>query len=254
LKVTLIAQLAPAATLDPQLLVSAKSPALAPDTATLVTLNAAFPELLSVIVCPALAAPTVWLANVRLVGERLTADVIPVPATLTLWGLWETLSVTVTCAVRVPDAVGWKVTVIVQLAPAAMVDPQLLLCAKSLGFVPPSVMPEMFTVELPTFATMFVWAALVVPTAWLPKVTVAGLTESPIVVAGSAIALPPAPPPQDVAKVAKAMQAMASIIAVPRSSFCFPALMNMLLLNSGTTKLPVSHSEVYSTQVLSLDV
>ena len=50
LKVTLIVQLAPAATLDPQLLLSAKSLALAPETAMLVTLRAALPELVRVIV------------------------------------------------------------------------------------------------------------------------------------------------------------------------------------------------------------
>ena len=47
-KVTLMVQLAPAATLDPQLLVWAKSPALAPKTPMLVTLNAALPELVRV--------------------------------------------------------------------------------------------------------------------------------------------------------------------------------------------------------------
>ena len=47
-KVTLMVQLAPAATLDAQLLVWAKSPALAPKTAMLVTLKAALPELVRV--------------------------------------------------------------------------------------------------------------------------------------------------------------------------------------------------------------
>jgi hypothetical protein len=45
LKLTLIVQLAPAATLDPQLLVWAKSLAFAPETATLVTLKSALPVL-----------------------------------------------------------------------------------------------------------------------------------------------------------------------------------------------------------------
>ena len=47
-KVTLIVQLEPAATLDPQVLVCVKSPALVPETETLVTLNAAFPLLVRV--------------------------------------------------------------------------------------------------------------------------------------------------------------------------------------------------------------
>ena len=48
LNVTLMVQLAPAATLDPQLLVWAKSLALVPETAMLVTLKAELPELVRV--------------------------------------------------------------------------------------------------------------------------------------------------------------------------------------------------------------
>jgi len=50
LKVTLIVQLAPAATELPQLLVSTKLLALEPETARLVMLRAALPELVRVIV------------------------------------------------------------------------------------------------------------------------------------------------------------------------------------------------------------
>ena len=46
----LIVQLAPAATLEPQVLVWAKSLALAPESATLVMLKAALPELVRVTV------------------------------------------------------------------------------------------------------------------------------------------------------------------------------------------------------------
>ena len=44
-------------------------------------------------------------------------------------------------AVRVPVAVGLNVTVIVQLATAATLAPQLLDCMKSPGLVPISEMP-----------------------------------------------------------------------------------------------------------------
>ena len=71
--VTLIVQLAPAATEVPQVLVWAYC-ALA---AMLVTLSAAVPEFVSVTVCAALLVPTAWLANVRLVGERLTPALPP---------------------------------------------------------------------------------------------------------------------------------------------------------------------------------
>ena len=71
LKVTLIAQLDPAATLDPQLLVWAKSLASVPETATLVTLKSVLPELVKVINCAPLAAPTDGLVKVRAAGEML---------------------------------------------------------------------------------------------------------------------------------------------------------------------------------------
>src|SRR5437764_15173523 len=67
-KVTLMAQLAPAATDVPQVLVCMKSPL----ATMLVTLSATFPVLFSVTVCAALVVPSSWLANVRLVEERLT--------------------------------------------------------------------------------------------------------------------------------------------------------------------------------------
>jgi hypothetical protein len=82
--VTLIVQLAPAATLDPQLLVWAKSLALVPETAMLLTLKSALPELVRLIICAAVVAPTAWLAKARLVGERLGAGGPPVPTTFTL--------------------------------------------------------------------------------------------------------------------------------------------------------------------------
>ena len=57
-KVTLIEQLAPAATELPQVLVWAKLLALVPETATPVMDNAALPELVSVIACAVLVEAT----------------------------------------------------------------------------------------------------------------------------------------------------------------------------------------------------
>ena len=74
---------------------------------------------------------------------------VPVPERLTLWGLPVALSVRVTAAVRDPLAVGVKVTLIVQLVPAATLEPQLFVCAKSLGFVPVSVMLVRLKAALP---------------------------------------------------------------------------------------------------------
>jgi hypothetical protein len=67
-RVTLIAQFAPAASVVPQLLVSAKF-ALA---AILVILSAAVPELVSVMSRGSLAEPSTSLPNVRLFAEKET--------------------------------------------------------------------------------------------------------------------------------------------------------------------------------------
>jgi hypothetical protein len=68
-KVTEMAQLALTARLAPQVLVWAKSP----EAAMLVNESVAVPVFFNVTVCTALVVPTAWLANVKLVGDRLTA-------------------------------------------------------------------------------------------------------------------------------------------------------------------------------------
>jgi hypothetical protein len=91
------------------------------------------PVLVSLIVWAELVVPTVWLAKVKLVGERLTAGVntTPVPLSVTACGLAGALSLTEIAPVRVPDAVGAKRTEMLQLALAARLEPQLLVCEKS---------------------------------------------------------------------------------------------------------------------------
>jgi hypothetical protein len=88
--------------------------------------SAAFPVLLRVTGCTPLVVPRVWLLKIRLVAVRLTAEPPPVPVRFTVCGLPVALSAMVTAAVRVPGEVGVKVTLIVQLPPAATELPQLL--------------------------------------------------------------------------------------------------------------------------------
>ena len=70
--VTLIVQLAFAASEPGQLLVCEKSPELPLDILMLVTDSEAFPALLSVIDCGVLAMPACWLPKLRLAGDRFT--------------------------------------------------------------------------------------------------------------------------------------------------------------------------------------
>jgi hypothetical protein len=84
------------------------------------------------------------------VGERLTTGAVPVPVRLTVWVAGLALSVIVTAPVRVPAAVGLKVTLRVQLALAARLEPQVLVWEKS----PLAVMLIMLRVALPVLLRM----------------------------------------------------------------------------------------------------
>ena len=93
-----------------------------PVIAILVILSAALPVLESVTVWAELVVPTFWLANVNETGDRDAVEVdvdTPEPVRAAVCGLPVALSVTVTVAVLVPDAVGLNVTLIVQVPPAA---------------------------------------------------------------------------------------------------------------------------------------
>jgi hypothetical protein len=160
--VTEIVQLAPAATLDPQVLVSTKSP----DAAIEVSVKAACPELVNITISAALVVPFVCGAKVRLVGESVTAELpvteaAPVPLNATVCGEPAALSVIVSVPVRVPVAAGVNVTEIVHAAPAAMLVPQVLVDAKS----PDAEMELIANVAEPEFVSVAVWAVLLDPTA-----------------------------------------------------------------------------------------
>ncbi len=173
-KVTLIVQLPPAATELPQVLVSAKSPGLAPASAMLETLSAAVPLLVRVAVSVPLVVLTASLPKARLVGERPAATVVPVPERLRDWGLPVALSVMLTEAERLPLVVGSKVTLIVQLPPAATELPQVLVSAKSPGLAPASAMLETLSAAVPLLVRVAVSVPLVVLTASLPKARLVG--------------------------------------------------------------------------------
>ena len=83
-------------------------------------------------------------------GERLTAGAAPVPVRLTVWVVGLTLSVIVKVPVRDPAAVGVNVTLMVQLALAATLEPQVLVWEKS----PLAVALEMTRVALPVLLSV----------------------------------------------------------------------------------------------------
>ena len=64
----------------------------------------------------------------------------PVPVSATVWGLILALSLTFSVAVRVPFAVGLKVTEIVQLELAGTLPPQVFTSLKSPGLAPANML------------------------------------------------------------------------------------------------------------------
>ena len=140
----------------------------------LVIVKAELPPLVRVTVCAGvLVVPTAWLPKVRTVAERPTDPNTPVPIKLTAWGLPAVaLSAILTAAVRLPEALGVKVTVIVQKLPAAREAGQLLISVKSPALLPVNPMLLMVRLRLPVFVTLTVCDGLVVSSACAAKVNV----------------------------------------------------------------------------------
>ena len=97
------------------------------------------------------------------------------PVRPTVCGLPLALSLMVNELVRVPLAVGVKVTFNVHVDPAATPLPQLSVSAKS----PPAEIPVICKGAVPLLERVTVCGALVVPTLWLPKVRLVGESEAP---------------------------------------------------------------------------
>ena len=83
---------------------------------------------------------------------------------LTVCGELPAFSVIVTAANRLPAAAGSNVTLMVQLAPAATLAPQLLVCEKSPAFVPAMAIEVIDRAEPPLLASLTICALLMVPT------------------------------------------------------------------------------------------
>ena len=107
-------------------------------------------------------------------GDTVAADYVPVPLTEMVCGLPPPLSVTLRDAERAPVAAGSKITLMVQLAFAARLLPQLLVCEKSPGLVPVKLMRAIEAAVVPVLVRVTGAGALVVPTFWSPKFTPMG--------------------------------------------------------------------------------
>jgi len=77
-----------------------------------------------------------------------------------------------------PVLPGLNVTLIGQLPLTANVFPHVFVCPKLPGFIPPIPIELIESGPMPVFDKVTTCAALVVPTAWLPKDRVVGLRDA----------------------------------------------------------------------------
>jgi hypothetical protein len=103
---------------------------------------------------------------------------VPEPLNVAVCGELEALSATESVAVKLATEAGVKVMEIVQLAEAAKVVPQVLVCAKSVGLAPVIEIAMPVREALPVFDNVMVEAALVVFTVWFAKPSEAGESEA----------------------------------------------------------------------------
>jgi len=105
------------------------------------------------------------LGRLRLVGLKFATGAgtaVPEPLKVAVCGELEALSATESVAVKLATNAGVKVIEIVQLAEAASVVPQVLVCAKSAGFAPVMEIAMPVSAAVPVFDNVIVEAALVV--------------------------------------------------------------------------------------------
>jgi hypothetical protein len=124
----------------------------------------------NVTVFAAVVLPTVVLAKVKVVGDIVT-DAEPVPVRLTVWGLFAAPSVNVSAPESAPAAIGENVTPTIHVALAAMLVPQVLLAIEK---SPLARMLEKLRLVFSWFVSVTDLAALVLPTATVPKPKLVG--------------------------------------------------------------------------------
>src|SRR4051812_24151305 len=143
-KVILAVQLAPGASVLPQVISPLKSLKFAPPKVIRLIFRTAPPVLLSVTTCAGVVVPIGSAGKVKDPGEKVStgpAGFTPVPARLTDCGLLGSLSLITSDALRFPAAPALNVTSIVQELPGEIAVPlrqvELPATAKSPGFGPP---------------------------------------------------------------------------------------------------------------------
>src|ERR1700722_2042843 len=159
-----------------------------------VILKEVFPVLTSMMAAAVLLVPIVCGTKLTWVGSSARkGPLTPVPLRGMTSGLTLAPSVTVMEPVSRAAAAGVKATDAAQLAPGARLAPQVLVWLK-LALAARLAMSKLTLLGL---LMVMVWAALVVPTPWEPKLSEAGETapKAALSITVTAGGPPPAPVP-----------------------------------------------------------
>ena len=126
-------------------------------TVNQIALRGAAPVFDSVTVCDGTAVLALTLPKSSPVGATVSIGARPVPLSRTTVGLAGSLLPIDSPAVRNPPAVGWKLTLKVQLLPASSCVPQVLpLSRKSPGLAPVAVLDPRASTVAPVFVMVTV--------------------------------------------------------------------------------------------------
>lgn len=112
----------------------------------------------------------------QLVGEGTG---IPVPLTVTAWGLFGALSERSSVALKLAADTGLKLTVMMQELPTARDVPQLLVAEKSEGLAPVKRRPEIVKGAVPLLASVVVSVLPTEPTTVFGKASMDGVRDAP---------------------------------------------------------------------------
>jgi hypothetical protein len=154
----------------------------------------------------------------------------------------------------VPFALGLNVYCRVQLWPpaSAVFSAQVPPRVKSLGFAPPDVIEAMVSVPPPLLVKVTLFAALVVPTFWLPKLSVDALsvaTAAEVAAAAVWVTVNVAPP-----TVRFALRCAPVLAATDQATVAFPVPLVAEVMVSQVALLLALHGQAAPTVSVKLPV
>src|SRR5450631_253186 len=122
--------------------------------------------------------PTVWAGNESALGESTATAGGAAPVPVSVAATDPPVVATVIVAERAPTEIGLNTTLIVHVAPAASVAPQVCVCVKLVGLVPDNVYELIINANPPVFERVNTLELLVVLMVCEPNAAVVGVSTA----------------------------------------------------------------------------